>query len=87
MTYRIDRSTTDASTVFVLSGEMDAEHISKLRALLASETAARVVLDLREVTLVDRDAVAFLGRIAADGVRLLNCPQYVRTWISGDAEK
>jgi anti-anti-sigma regulatory factor len=83
VTYRIDRSTTDASTVFVLSGEMNAEHIEELRALIASETTAQVVLDLEDTTLVGRDAVAFLARIESAGVTLRNCPQYVRTWISG----
>jgi anti-anti-sigma regulatory factor len=82
MTYRIDRSASDASTIFVLSGEMNAEHVSELRALVELETAARVVLDLDQVTLVDRDAIAFLTRIEAAGATLLNCPQYVRTWIA-----
>ena len=83
MTYRIDRATTEATTVFALSGEMNAEHVSELRALVARETIAHVVLDLTEVTLVDRDAVAFLARAEAAGVTLRSCPPYVRTWISG----
>jgi ABC-type transporter Mla MlaB component len=86
-TCRIDRSTTDASTVFVLSGEMNAEQVSELRALVESETTAQVVLDLADVTLVDRAAVAFLAGMEATGTKLLNCPQYVRTWIAGEVEK
>jgi anti-anti-sigma regulatory factor len=87
MTYRIDRSATDASTFFVLSGEMNANQVSELRALVQLEATARVVLDLKEVTLVDRDAIAFLVRIEAAGVTLLNCPPYVRTWISHEVDK
>jgi len=82
VTYRIDRATNDASIVFVLSGEMDADHVSTLRALLRNEASVRVVLDLEAVTLVDRDAVTFLARAEAAGVTLRNCPTYVRTWIS-----
>jgi hypothetical protein len=37
-----------------------------------------------QVTLVGREAVEFLARLEAEGVRIVNCPDYVRTWI--DAE-
>jgi anti-anti-sigma regulatory factor len=87
VTYRIDRSTTETSTVFVLSGEMSADQVAELRALVQLETIARVALDLKEVTLVDRDAVGFLARIEAAGGTLLNCPPYVRTWILGEVDK
>ena len=40
---------------------MEAERVAELKALLKSETGAQqVVLDLRDLTLVDRDAVRFL---------------------------
>jgi hypothetical protein len=49
---------------------------------LSSEVdGRRRVLDLRELTLVDRDAVRFLERCEADRMKLKNCPAYVRTWI------
>jgi hypothetical protein len=66
--YRIDRSATDASTLFALSGEMNADLVSELRALVQLETTARIALDLKEVTLVHREAVSFLAQIEAAGV-------------------
>ena len=42
----------------------------------------RIVLDLKDVTLVGRDAIDFLERCEADGIRLENCPAYVREWIT-----
>jgi hypothetical protein len=44
--------------------------------------AARIALDLEEVTLVDIDIVQFLARSEAEGVELLHCPAYIREWIS-----
>jgi hypothetical protein len=33
------------------------------------------------VTLVNQDAVKFLRRCEADGIKLENCPLHVRRWI------
>ena len=40
------------------------------------------ILDLKEVTLLDRDSVRFLIRCESDGIQLVNCPLYVREWIT-----
>lgn len=81
LTYRIQRSVTTDAIVFVLSGEVDNEHVARLQDLLALEGQARVVLDLHDVTLVDREAVQYLASAEATGVRIVNCPDYVRRWI------
>jgi predicted metal-binding protein len=66
--------------VFTLSGRMKAEEVEELKALF--ETAYRtIVLDLRDVRLADRDAVKFLRECEADGIKLENCPAYVREWM------
>ena len=44
-----------------------------------------IILDLRDVRLADRDAVRFLRGCEADGMKLENCPAYVREWM--DREK
>ena len=73
----------NGEVVFTLSGRMDAENIEELKALFASETKGRrIVLDLKDLTLVDRDAVSFLERCEADSVKLKNCPAYIREWIT-----
>jgi len=40
-----------------------------------------LVLDLNEVTLAGRETVRFLARREAGGVKLENCPPYIRDWI------
>ncbi len=85
VTYRIQRSTRPGSSVFVLSGVLDADHAARLGELLATEADVRIVIDLRSVTLVDRAGVCFLARAQAAGAEIVNCPEYVRSWI--DAEQ
>ena len=46
---------TNGDVVFTLSGRLEADNVSELSALLAAEPARRaVVLDLKDVVLVDR---------------------------------
>ena len=69
--------------VFKLSGRMDAESVAELQTLFTAEAdSRRIVLDLRDLTLVDQDAVSFLKRCEADNITLKNCPAYIREWIT-----
>jgi anti-anti-sigma regulatory factor len=80
MGFRIERLVSGDSVVLRLSGRMHAEHLGMLRGLLRLEEA-RVVVDLREVTLLDREAVSFLALSEAQGVELRNCAAYIREWV------
>jgi len=73
----------NGQVVFTLSGRMDAENVGELKTLFKSEAEGRpIVLDLKDLTLVDRDTVRFLKRCEADGITLKNCPIYIRYWIT-----
>jgi hypothetical protein len=76
------RRTENGRVVFTLSGRIETEDIKQLQQLLAVETSGQqLILDLRDVTLVNQDAVEFLRRCEADGIELENCPLHVRRWI------
>jgi anti-anti-sigma regulatory factor len=78
---RIQRS-ANGRVVFTLSGRIEAEDVKELRQLLALEKAGQqVVLDLRDVILVNQDAVEFLAGCEANSIKLENCPAYIRAWI------
>ena len=78
---RIQRS-ANGRVVLTLSGRIEAEDVGELRQLLALETAGQLlVLDLKDVTLVNEDAVKFLAGCEADSIKLANCPAYIREWI------
>jgi uncharacterized protein YlaN (UPF0358 family) len=54
-----------------------------LETFVKSEADARPkVLDLKDVTLVDQDAVNFLDRCEMENITLKNCPAYIREWIT-----
>src|SRR5262249_1780988 len=80
---RIERSADADGVCFTISGRIEAAHLAELQRLIDEETAARrpLVLDLKDVKLIARDAVTFFGRCEAGGVRLNNCPGYLREWI------
>jgi predicted metal-binding protein len=63
---------------------MEAEQVKELRELFDSDYG-NIILDLRDLRLADREAVKFLRRCEADGMKLDNCPAYVREWM--DREK
>jgi hypothetical protein len=79
---RIERS-ADREVVFTLSGQMDEEPIAELETLISSEAnGRRIILDLRDLTLVNENAVTFLDRCERNSITLKNCPAYVREWIN-----
>jgi predicted metal-binding protein len=84
MTLRIERSARQSFTVFSLSGRMEAEQVAELKELFDRDYR-KIILDLRDLRLADRDAVKFLIGCERDGMKFENCPAYVREWI--DREK
>jgi hypothetical protein len=82
MTYRIDRLVRgEDGVVLSLSGRIAAEALDMLQEMLGQEQGP-VVIDLKGVLLVDRDAVRFLAVEEANGVELRDCPAYIREWIA-----
>jgi anti-anti-sigma regulatory factor len=80
---RIQRSEANGEVVFTLSGQMDEEAIAELETLINSEAdGRRMVLDLKDLTLVNEDAISFLEGCEADSITLENCPPYIREWIN-----
>jgi anti-anti-sigma regulatory factor len=71
----------NGNVTFTLVGRMDSENVAEMKSLFASEKGRPIVLDLKDLTLVDRDAVKFLERSEADSIKLKNCPAYIREWI------
>lgn len=83
MTLRIDISDQHERVVFTLTGRIQAEQVAELQTLVKSDLPDHnLVLDLKEVKLVDRDAVHFLAQMEARGARLRNCSSFIREWIS-----
>jgi hypothetical protein len=79
---KIERSEDSNQVTFSLSGRIEESDVAELRRLLDAEPNVKtILLDLEEVRLVDRDTVKFLATREAQGIKLKNCPTYIREWI------
>jgi len=77
------RRTVNGKTQFTVSGRMDSANLRELKNLVDAEATGRhMVLDLKELILVDRDAVRFLKLCESNGIELRNCSAYIREWIT-----
>jgi anti-anti-sigma regulatory factor len=73
----------NGQVVLTISGQLHGDNLTELTKLIEpDETDRRIVLDLQELTLVDRDAVRFLRQCDSDGIELKNCPLYICEWIA-----
>lgn len=79
MVLKIDRGSDGQRLVLHLSGRLQSEHVEQLKAQM--EGTRRVVLDLADVRLIDREVVCFLGICEANGTELRHCSPYIRDWI------
>jgi hypothetical protein len=84
--FKIQRIAND-DVVLAAIGDIGSDDVGELSALLVEEPAGRtLVLDLKDLVLVDRPAVQFLRECEAHGVELRNCPGYIRVWIEKGCE-
>ena len=67
--------------IFRISGRITGENVNMLRAVLEQEKGS-VAIDLKDVLLVDREAVKLLALREANGAELKNCPAYIREWVT-----
>jgi hypothetical protein len=84
---RIERS-ANGQVVFTLSGRMQTEDIEQFQQLLVVETPGQqLMFNLRDVTLVNQDAVTFLAGCEAKGIKLESCPLHIRNWIDRERRR
>lgn len=78
---RITRK-ANGEVVFRVSGQLTAENVMEMEALIAAEgKGRRIVLECADLRSVDGEAVKFLERWEADSIKLKNCGLYIREWI------
>jgi anti-anti-sigma regulatory factor len=78
---RIER-VANGVAVFRLIGRLNVENVAELQLLFELESKDRqMTLDLKDLTLVDREAIRILEHCEKGHIRLTNCPAYIREWI------
>jgi hypothetical protein len=83
---KIEKESDGRVSILRLIGRVESEHIGELERLIARSTQ-KLVLDLEEVTLVNREVVGFFGVCEATGIELRNCPAYIRAWTQREQDK
>jgi anti-anti-sigma regulatory factor len=69
--------------LFALSGRIDGGHVAELESLIRAEgSSRRIVIDLKDVTLAGEDGIIFLADCEVKNIALVNCPPYIREWIT-----
>ena len=81
MTLKIATASDGETAVLRLSGQIEEDHLAQLDVEIR-RYRPRLVFDLAEATLVDRAAVQFLASREGEGIELVNCPRYIREWIT-----
>jgi anti-anti-sigma regulatory factor len=87
MAFRIETAARGRLSVFIVSGRIEAEAAAELRRLFELQADyADIIVDLKDVSLVDREAMRFFARCEADGVTLENCTSYIREWMEREKD-
>jgi hypothetical protein len=87
MGFRIESTARGRFTVFILSGRIEKSAMAELQRLFECQTDLRdIVLDLKGVSVIDRDVMSFFARCEADGVKLENCASYIREWMEREKD-
>jgi hypothetical protein len=85
---KILRSSKNESVILTVVGRIEEESLAELKRVMGAETADHhLVLDLKDVTLVDQGAIRFLARCETESIALENCPPYIRDWIAAERRK
>jgi hypothetical protein len=85
MTIRIEKTSKDSKPTLRLSGQLVSCHRGSLVEEVQGDDG--IALDLEEVTLVDLGIVQLLMHFEERGIELLNCPPYIREWISREKKR
>jgi anti-anti-sigma regulatory factor len=86
MQYKITTESHPAeqTVTLLLNGKFSEDAIPDLEQLISTARVAHrhVLIDLSEVTLVDRKAVQYFSEQVSQEVKLVNCPVYLQRWIT-----
>ena len=86
MTCKIHRQVIGENRVVLrVSGRLAGDHVNTLRTLL-EEQPGTFTLDLKDLRLADGEGIKLLAIHESNGVRIDNCPLYIREWIRRERE-
>lgn len=81
MTLKIEKQAQRHGSIIKLIGQIQQDDLAGLKAEVENSNPM-ITLDLEEVSLVNVEAIRFLGDCETGGVKIQNCSPYIREWIS-----
>jgi hypothetical protein len=85
---KILRSSTNDYVILTLIGRLEGESLEEVKRVIDLEaSSSKLVLDMKDVILLDQAAAQFLARCEADQVTLEHCPAYIRNWITAEKRR
>lgn len=85
MTLKIERVLDESGPLLRLSGDFRVDRLDQVMSEITLGEA--LALDLNEVNLVDVETVRFLNAREDEGISVLHCPPYIRTWMVREREE
>jgi anti-anti-sigma regulatory factor len=85
---KFDKQIDPAGVVtLTLAGKCSGGSLGELRRAIekARRMQKQIIIDMSEVTLVDRPSLQFLAAQVRDDVKLINCPEYIEPWIERES--
>ena len=81
---RIAAHHDNGRVTLAIAGKCNGGCIGELRRAIekARRLHKQIIIDMSEITLVDRPSLQFLAAQARDNVTLINCPAYIEPWIA-----
>jgi hypothetical protein len=83
---KIEKNSRGGKTTICLIGQFQSEHVEELEKQ-SQDDGLQIVLDLKEVMIVDVEVVRFLGACESGGMKLLHCSPYIREWIVREQQR
>ena len=70
-----------------LAGKCSGGCLGELRRAIdkARRMHKAIIIDMSEVTLVDRPSLQFLAAQSREDITLVNCPEYIEPWFKKEA--
>jgi hypothetical protein len=82
MAFRIELRVVGQDLLMLcISGRITERDVETLQSLLDHKEGV-IVIDLKEVLIVAREAITFLALQELNGIELRNCPAYIREWVT-----
>lgn len=78
---------TAGAVTLTLAGKCSGGCLGELRRAIdrARRMQKQIVIDMSEVTLVDKPSLQFLAAQVREDIKLVNCPEYIEPWIDRES--